>query len=625
MSTATKKKESAATSAAEKGIKELPHAAVRFAGDSGDGMQLAGTQFTNTTAVFGNDISTFPDYPSEIRAPAGTLGGVSGFQVNFGSHTVYTPGDEVDALIAMNPAALKMNLKELAEGGILIINTSEFTKSNLQRAKFETNPLETDELSRYRVYKIPITDQVLEAVKDTGLGTKQAARCKNFYALGLAFWLYDRPLDTTLHWIETKFARVPAVAIANTLALKAGYNFGETAEIFPVRYKVDRADLKPGKYRSLTGNQATALGFVTAAKLAKKPLFYGSYPITPASDILHELSYYKNYDVRTFQAEDEIAAMNAVIGAAYAGNIAVTGTSGPGSALKQEAIGLAVMTELPCVIVNVQRGGPSTGLPTKTEQADLWQSVLGRNSDCPVPVIAARWAADCFDTAIEAVRVAVKYMTPVFMLSDGYLANCSAPWRIPEPSELKPIEIEHADDPETFQPYQRDENGARPWAIPGTPGMQHRIGGLEKEHITGGVCHFPENHERMTNLRAQKLANIARDIPDQKVFGNKNGDLLLVSWGGTYGAMRQAAKYLIEADRKIGHMHMRWLNPMPSNVGDILKRFKKILVCELNAGQLRFLLQAHYKVDTLGLNKVQGLPFKINDIVKKANELLGGK
>ena len=625
MSTATTKRGSSADSDAGKPVEERSHAAVRFAGDSGDGMQLAGTRFTNTSAVFGNDISTFPDYPSEIRAPAGTLGGVSGFQVNFGSHTVYTPGDEVDALFAMNPAALKTNLKDLAEGGLLIVNTSEFTKASLQRAKFDHNPLETNELDRYRVHQVPITDLTMEAAKDTGLNAKQAARCKNFFALGLAYWLYDRPLETTLAWIEAKFLMVPAVAAANTLALKAGYHFGETAEIFPVRYKVDRADLKPGKYRSLTGNQATALGLIAAAKLANKPLFYGSYPITPASDILHELSFHKNYNVRVFQAEDEIAAMNAVIGAAYAGAIAVTGTSGPGAALKQEAIGLAVMTELPCVIVNVQRAGPSTGLPTKTEQSDLWQSVLGRNGDCPVPVIAARSVADCFDTAIAAVRIAVKYMTPVFLLSDGYLANCSAPWRIPAPGELKPIEINHASDPESFQPYQRDENGVRPWAIPGTPGMQHRVGGLEKEHLTGSVCQFPENHQRMTELRARKLANIVHDIPDQEVFGNESGDLLLVSWGGTYGAVRQAAKHLIEANRKIGHMHIQWLNPMPGNVGDIMKRFKKILVCELNTGQLRFMLQAIHKIDTLGLNKVQGQPFKIVEIVNEASQLLGGR
>lgn len=610
---------------AEKTVEELPQAAVRFAGDSGDGMQLAGTQFTNTSAVFGNDISTFPDYPAEIRAPAGTLAGVSGFQVSFSDHTIYTPGDQVDALIAMNPAALKTNLKDLSDGGILIVNVDEFSKANLQRAKFDGNPLETDELSRYRVFKVPITTHTMAAVKETGLGTKDASRCKNFYALGLVCWLYERPLDTTLKWIQAKFARVPAVATANTLALKAGYHFGETAEIFAVHYRVRRAKLKPGRYRNVTGNQATALGLIAAARLAGKPLFYGSYPITPASDILHELSIHKNFDVRTFQAEDEIAAMSSVIGAAYAGCVAVTGSSGPGIALKQEAIGLAVMTELPCVIINVQRGGPSTGLPTKTEQADLWQAIVGRNGECPLPVVAARTAADCFHTAVEAVRIAVKYMTPIIMLSDGYLANGSAPWRIPPAGELEPIEITHATDPDEFQPYQRDENGARPWAIPGTPGLQHRVGGLEKSDVTGAVCYDPPNHQRMVELRARKVARVAESIPDQEIFGDDSGDLLLVSWGGTYGAMRAAAERLHTAGRSLGHMHMRWLNPMPRNVGDILKRYKKILVCELNLGQLQFLLQGCFRVETLGLHKVQGQPFKVKDIVEKVDEILGGE
>ncbi|MHC4180693.1 MAG: 2-oxoacid:acceptor oxidoreductase subunit alpha [Planctomycetota bacterium] len=623
MSTATTKGKTE-ESDTDKAVKELPRAAVRFAGDSGDGMQLAGTQFTNTSAVFGNDISTFPDYPAEIRAPAGTLAGVSGFQINFSQHKIYTPGDRIDALIAMNPAALKTNLADLVEGGVLIVNSDEFSKANLSRAKFEGNPLETDALSRYRLYKVPITSQTLEAVKESGLGTKDAARCKNFYALGLVFWLYDRPLDTTLDWIQAKFAKVPAVAVANTLALKAGYNFGDTAGIFAVSYKVKRAALDPGTYRNVTGNQATALGLIAAASLAKKPLFYGSYPITPASEILHELSMHKNFDVRTFQAEDEIAAMAAIIGAAYAGNIAVTGTSGPGLALKQEAIGLAVMTELPCVIVNVQRGGPSTGLPTKTEQADLWQAIIGRNGECPLPVVAAQSAADCFQTALEAVRAAVKYMTPVMMLSDGYLAQGSEPWRIPEHGKLEPIEIRHATDAESFQPYRRDDNGARPWAIPGTLGLQHRVGGLEKEDVSGNVCYDQENHQRMVELRARKVANVVRDVPDQELFGNDSGDLLLVSWGGTFGAVRTAAEQLVEAGRDVAHMHMRWLNPMPANVGEILGRFRRILVCELNMGQLQFLLQAHFKIETIGLHKVQGRPFKVYDILNKVDELLGG-
>ncbi len=621
MSTATKKDQQTES----KKVEELVHAAVRFAGDSGDGMQLAGTQFTNASAVFGNDVSTFPDYPAEIRAPAGTVAGVSGYQIHFAKQDIHTPGDRLDALIVMNPAALKVNIKDLKEGGVLIVNTDEFTKANIGRAGYDANPLETGELDRYRVYKVPITKHTLEAVKETGLAGKDAARCKNFYALGLVFYLFDRPIDVTLRWIEAKFAKVPAVAAANGAALKAGYNFGETAEIFPVRYKVLPARLRPGTYRNMTGNQTTALGFVTAAKLAGKPLFYGSYPITPASDILHELSLLKNFDVRVFQAEDEIAAMCAVIGAAYAGNIAVTGTSGPGVALKQEAIGLAVMTELPCVICNVQRGGPSTGLPTKTEQADLFQAIIGRNGECPLPVIAAESPADCFDTAIESVRIAVKYMTPVMMLTDGYIGNGSEPWRIPEDGELEPFMIEHAGAPETFQPYARDENGARPWAIPGTPGLQHRIGGLEKEHLTGNVCYDPLNHQVMTELRARKIANVIQDVPDQQVFGEESGELLLVSWGGTFGAVRTAAEELLAAGQKIGHMHMRWLNPMPANVADILRNYKRILVCELNMGQLEFMLQARYHIDTEGLHKVQGKPFMVHEIVEKAHEYLGGK
>ncbi|MCK4343537.1 MAG: 2-oxoacid:acceptor oxidoreductase family protein, partial [Phycisphaerae bacterium] len=431
-------------------IEERLQAAVRFAGDSGDGMQLVGGQFTATTAVFGNDVATFPDYPAEIRAPLGTLAGVSGFQINFASRPIYTPGDRVDALVAMNPAALKVNLGDLNDGGLLIVNSDEFNETNLRRAQYDVNPLETSAFDRFQLYKVPITKQTLEAVKETGLGPRDAARCKNFYTLGLLYWLYDRPLETTLNWINRKFAKVPAVANANTLALQAGYGLGETTELFSIRYRIQPARLKPGTYRNLTGNQAAALGLITAAQLARKPLFYGSYPITPASEILHELALHKNFDVRVFQAEDEIAAMSAVVGAAFTGAVAVTGTSGPGMALKQEALGLGVMTELPMVIVNVQRGGPSTGLPTKTEQADLWQTLLGRNGDCPAPVIAAQSPADCYRSAIEAVRIAIKYMTPTILLSDGYLANGSEPWRIPELKELREIKVEHPSDPETF-------------------------------------------------------------------------------------------------------------------------------------------------------------------------------
>jgi len=614
------------TSGSPKPVQEVHHAAVRFAGDSGDGMQLAGTQLTNTSAVFGNDVATLPDFPAEIRAPAGTLAGVSGFQINFSDHDIYTPGDQVDALIAMNPAALRANLRDLLEGGILVVDSDEFTEQNLKRAKFDRNPLEPgdDLLARYRVYPVPLTRHTLEALKETGLGVKDAARCRNLYALGLVFWLYDRPLDTTLRWIERHFAGKVDVALANALALKAGYNFGETAEMFPVRYKVNRARLAPGKYRNLTGNQALALGLITAARLAGKPLIYASYPITPASDVLHELARYKNFDVRTIQAEDEIAAVTMALGASFAGAIGVTASSGPGIALKQEAVGLGVMTELPCVIIDVQRGGPSTGLPTKTEQADLWQVMLGRNGECPVPVLAARSPSDCFDAAIEAVRIAIKYMTPVFLLSDGFLANGAEPWRIPKAADLKPIEVVHATDPARFKPYLRDEHGARPWAIPGTAGLRHRIGGLEKEHVSGNVNYEPANHQLMVTLRAQKVANVVEDIPDQEVFGDPAGDLLIVTWGGTFGSARAAVEHLRSAGRKVSHMHLRWLHPMPRNVGELLRGFGRVLVCELNLGQLLLVLRGKYLVDAEGLHKVQGRPFMVSEIVAKANEMLQG-
>jgi 2-oxoglutarate ferredoxin oxidoreductase subunit alpha len=553
----------------------LLQATVMFAGDSGDGMQLAGTQFTNTSAIFGNDISTFPDYPAEIRAPAGTLAGVSGFQIHFGQTHIRTPGDKLDALLAMNPAALKVNLPRLREGGIIVTNTNEYTKALLKKAGFgDQNPLEDESLERYRVYPVPITDMTLEATKETGLTTKDSSRCKNFFGLGVLFWLYDRPLDTTLNWIEKKFAKVPAVAKANIAALRAGYNYAETAEMFPSQYQIQPAKLTDGRYRNLTGNQATAMGLVAAAQLAGKPMFYGSYPITPASDILHDLAAHKHYDVTTFQAEDEIAAMCATIGAAYAGAISSTGTSGPGMALKQEAIGLAVMTELPMVIVNVQRGGPSTGLPTKTEQADLFQAVIGRNGECPLPVLAASSSADCFHAAIEATRISVKYMTPVVLLTDGYLANGAEPFRIPDVASLEKIEVSHPGEGTELMPYARDEHGARPWAIPGTPGLEHRIGGLEKADGTGHVDYTPENHQRMVNLRHEKVMRVAESIPDQDLNGPAEGDLLVISWGGTRGAVESAVEQAQEAGHAVSHMHMRWLNPMPKNVGEILKRFK---------------------------------------------------
>ena len=604
----------------------LLHATVMFAGDSGDGMQLAGTQFTNTSAIFGNDVSTFPDYPAEIRAPAGTPAGVSGFQIHFGKTDVRTPGDLLDALLAMNPAALKVNIPRLREGGIIITNSNEYTKASLKRAGYgDTNPLEDDTLTRYRVYSAPITDLTLEATKDTGLTTKDSSRCKNFFGLGVLFWLYDRPLDTTLGWIEKKFAKIPAVAQANTNALKAGYNFAETAEMFPSQYQIEPAKLTPGRYRNMTGNQATAMGLVAAAELAGQPLFYGSYPITPASDILHDLAAYKHYGVTTFQAEDEIAAMCATIGAAYAGAISTTGTSGPGMALKQEAIGLAVMTELPMVIVNVQRGGPSTGLPTKTEQTDLYQAVIGRNGECPAPVVAAASSSDCFQTAIEAVEVAIKYMTPVIMLTDGYLANGAEPFRIPDVADLPKIEVMHPTNSENFAPYERDENGARPWAIPGTPGLEHRVGGLEKADGTGHVSYDPLNHQKMVNLRQQKIDRVAEHIGDRTVSGPESGDLLVISWGGTKGAVESAVEMAQADGHSVSHLHLRWINPLPYNMVAILKSFKEVLVCELNLGQLRGWLRQQYAIDIQGYNKIQGQPFMISEIHDEILRRLGGK
>ena len=597
---------------------------MRFCGDSGDGMQLAGTQMTNASAVFGNDVSTFPDYPAEIRAPIGTLAGVSGFQLNFGAHRLRTPGDRVNALIAMNPAALKANLSDLEPGGVLIVNEDAFSKSNLTKAGYAENPLATEELARYRLFKIPIDKLNAEACADTGLSSRAANRCKNFFALGLAFWLYGRPMEPTLRWIEDKFVRRPAIADANTKALKAGYYFGETAEVFPVRYVIAPAKIPPGRYRKVSGNEATALGLITAAQRAGKTLFYGSYPITPASDILHELSRYKNYNVRTFQAEDEIAAISAVIGAAYAGALAVTGTSGPGLALKGEAVGLAVMTELPMVIVNVQRGGPSTGLPTKTEQADLNQAINGRHGEAPLCVLAAATPADCFHMAMEAFRIATQFMTPVILLTDGYLANGAEPWRIPEIDTLPVFDIKHPQTGDDFQPYQRDERLARPWALPGTPGLEHRVGGLEKRDVTGEVCYEPDNHEHMVKTRERKIAGIAETIPPLEVIGDAQSDLLVVGWGSTYGAITTAVERCRDKGMSVSSVHLRYLDPLPRDLGDILRRYDRILVPEMNRGQLQSRLRDRYLLDIQGYHKVQGKPFMIGEIEAKIAEMLNG-
>jgi 2-oxoglutarate ferredoxin oxidoreductase subunit alpha len=607
----------------KKSLVEVESAVIRFAGDSGDGMQLTGTQFTNTSAVFGNDISTLPDFPAEIRAPAGSLPGVSGFQLNFSSRDIRTPGDEPTVLIAMNPAALKVNLSDLAEGGLLIVNEDAFSEPNLEKAGYETNPLTDGSLSGYRLIKVPLTELTLNSIKETGLNRKQGQRCKNFFALGLLYWLYDRPMEHTLRWIESKFGHNAATCEANVLALKAGYNYADTTELFTTHYRIRKASLAPGKYRNITGNQALALGAVTASVQSKRTLFYGSYPITPASDILHELSKYKKFGVKTFQAEDEIAAVGSAIGASYAGNLGMTGTSGPGVALKAEFLGLAVMTELPVVVVNIQRGGPSTGLPTKTEQADLLQAVFGRNGECPIPVVAACTPGDCYWTALEAFRIAIRYMTPVFCLSDGYLANGSEPWKVPDLEDLPSLNVVFATDPDGFLPYARNaETLARPWAIPGTPGLEHRIGGLEKKHLSGNVCYDPDNHDFMVRLRAEKVERITQDIPPTEIFGEESGKILLVGWGSTQGAIHSATEVLQEDGHSVSAVHIRYLNPLPPDLGEIMDRFDKVIVPEINLGQLCLILRARYLVDAISLNQVRGKPFTISEITKKVREHL---
>ena len=602
----------------------IDQAVIRFAGDSGDGMQITGSQFTNTVALYGNDIATFPDYPAEIRAPAGTVPGVSGFQLNFSSGEVHTPGDSVDVLIAMNPAALKVNVGDLKANGIAIINSDSFKEGDLRKAHLTTNPLEDHSLDKFRVFPVELQRLTRSALQGLGLDAKAMDRCKNFFALGMCYWLYNRSTESTVRWIDDKFEKKPLLAEANKLALKAGYSYCEATEAFQISYEIPPAHLSPGLYRNLSGNQALALGFVTAAKKAGLKLFLGSYPITPASDILHELSQYKDFGVLTFQAEDEIAAITSSIGASYAGMLAVTTTSGPGMALKTEGMGLAVMTELPLVICDVQRGGPSTGLPTKTEQADLLQALFGRNSEAPIPVLAAATPADCFWIAVEASRIALKYMVPVIILSDGYLANGAEPWRIPSVEEIPGIPVHFTTDPEGFLPYKRDpETLARPWAVPGTAGLEHRIGGLEKQDVIGNVSYEPLNHEKMVRIRAAKIDAIVQDVPNVLPSGDPEGDLLLVSWGSTYGSITQAVKAERAKGRKLGHLHLRYLNPLPANLGDILKRYRKILVPELNMGQLLWVLRAKYLVDAVGLNKIQGRPFKQNELEQKIEELLG--
>jgi len=601
----------------------IDKACIRFCGDSGDGMQITGSQFTNTAALYGNDLATFPDFPAEIRAPAGTLPGVSGFQVHFSSSDVYTPGDAVDVLVAMNPAALKMNLPDLRANGILIVNLDNFKENDLRKAQIAVSPLEDHSLDGYRLFAVELTKLTRAALKELGLDAKSMDRCKNFFALGMCYWLYNRSMDATLRYLEDKFKGKPQLVAANRLAMQAGYSYCEATEAFQISYEIPPAKLSPGTYRNISGNAALAMGFVAASDKAGIPLFLGSYPITPASDILHELSQYKDFGVITFQAEDEIAAITSAIGAAYTGALGITTTSGPGMALKTEALGLAVAVELPLVICDIQRGGPSTGLPTKTEQADLLQALFGRNSEAPIPVVAPSSPGDCFWVALEASRIAIKYMVPVIVLSDGYLANGAEPWKIPDVSELPEIPVHFETNTEDFHPYRRNPTTlARPWAIPGTPGLEHRVGGIEKQDVTGNINYDPLNHERMVRLRAAKVEAVADDIPDAVPAGDQSGDLLIVAWGSTHGPITAALKTARDKGQSVGHVHLRHLNPLPRNLGDVLKRYKHVLVPEMNMGQLVMILRAKFLVDAQGYNKIQGKPFKQSEIEQKIDEIL---
>ena len=615
------------TGTATEEFKELDSVVVRFSGDSGDGMQLTGTQFTNASAIAGNDISTFPDFPAEIRAPAGTLAGVSGFQVNLSSHEIFTPGDNTDVLVAMNPAALAANLPDLKDECILIINEDAFTKHNIKKAGFSSNPLEDDTLRRFRLHSIKLTTLNREATADIeGLTKKEIDRTTNFFALGLICWMYDRPMEPTLEWLEKKFAKKPLLVQVNQKAFKAGFHYGETTETFQLRFKIPPAQLSDGIYRKITGNEALALGLVTAGKLANKEIFYGSYPITPASDILHALAKLRHFGVRTFQAEDEIAAMGATVGAAFGGAFAVTASSGPGVALKSEALNLGLALELPMVLIDVQRGGPSTGLPTKTEQSDLLMALFGRNGEAPLPIIAACSPSDCFNTAVEAWRFAVRATCPVIILSDGYLGNSAEPWKIPDPSKLAPIKVEHPQqvEGEEFMPYARDpETLARPWAIPGTPGLEHRVGGLGKAPLTGNVSYQPEHHAQMTEDRQAKVDRLRDIIPDQKTYGDESGDLLVMGWGSTYGAIRAAVKRSRAEGLSVSSTQLRHISPLPRNLQELMGRFKKVLIPEMNCGQLAFYLRGKLGVQVESLTQMTGRPFKIESIQDAIRDLLG--
>ncbi len=614
-----------------KQVQQLDHVIIRFAGDSGDGMQLAGDRFTQETAIFGNDLSTMPNFPAEIRAPAGTLAGVSSFQLQFADHDILTPGDAPDVLIAMNPAALKANISDLPRGGDLIVNTDEFTKRNLTKVGYGASPLEDGSLEQYNVHAVPITSMTVKALESFEITRKDAERAKNMFALGLLSWLYDRPSDGTLSFLKAKFASKPEIMAANVAAFQAGWNFGETTEAFPARYEVKPSPLTPGTYRNISGNTALAYGLVAASQLAGLPLFLGSYPITPASDILHELAKHKRFGVRTFQAEDEIAAVGAALGASFGGSLSVTSTSGPGMLLKAETIGLAVSVELPLIVCDIQRAGPSTGMPTKTEQADLLQAMFGRNGESPVPIVAPASPADCFNAAIEAARIAVKYRTPVILLSDGYLANGSEPWRIPDTASLPDLSAEFSfaepagpDDGE-FEPFRRDPvTLARPWAVPGTPGLEHRIGGIEKADITGTIDYDPDNHDRMVRLRQAKIDGIAADIGPLAVDDPDGGARVLVlGWGSTFGSIGAAVRRVRNAGHAVAQAHLRHLNPFPPNLDEVLRRYDKVLVPEINLGQLALLLRGRYLVDVISYNRVRGLPFQATELADVIEDVIG--
>ncbi len=598
---------------------------IRFAGDSGDGMQVTGSQFTAESALAGNDLATLPDFPAEIRAPAGTLAGVSAFQLHFAAENIFTPGDDLDVLVAMNPAALRMNLDDLRAGGILIVDREAFSEANLRKAGYDRNPLEDGSLERWQLFPVDITKLTTTSLKGLGLTAREEFRCRNFFCLGIASWLFHRPIEPTEQWIEAKFRKSPKLVEANQRALRAGMHFAENAELLAVSYEVRPAAIAPGTYRNITGNTATALGLVTAAHKAGLPIFLGSYPITPASDVLHELAAWKQFDVCTFQAEDEIAGVGSALGAAFGGAIGITTTSGPGMDLKAETLGLALAVELPLIVVDIQRAGPSTGMPTKTEQADLLMALYGRHGESPLPILAPATPSDCFAVAFEAVRLAIRYMTPVIILSDGYLANGAEPWLIPDPGALPAIPVAFRTDPQGFFPYVRDEDTlSRPWVRPGTPGLEHRIGGLAKEAVTGNVSYAPLNHEQMVRLRARKVAGIAREVPPSEVFGPADADLLVVAWGSTFGAVRQAVTDLQAAGRRVAHLHLRHLNPLPADLGDLLGRARRVLVPEINLGQLVRVLRAEYLVPAVGFQKIQGRPFKVSELVTRCERLLAG-